>query len=141
MTSDNPIEVIHDMLKMMVTRKASDLFISVGFPPAMKIDGLVTPISDHALTEAHTKTFARALMNDKQLATFEATKECNFAVAPAGVGRFRASAYVDQNGVGLVLRTINTKIPTMEELGLPPGASLIFRCRSLCESAKRSASS
>ena len=119
MTTDNPIEVIHNMLQTMVSRKASDLFISVGFPPALKIDGQVTPISDHALTEMHTKTFARALMNDKQLAAFEATKECNFAVAPAGVGRFRASAYVDQNGVGLVLRTINTKIPTMEELGLP----------------------
>ena len=119
MASDNPIEIIHDMLKLMVSRKASDLFISVGFPPAMKIDGQLTPISDRALTEAHTKTFARALMNDKQLAAFEATKECNFAVAPAGVGRFRASAYMDQNGVGLVLRTINTRIPTMEELGLP----------------------
>ena len=119
MTGDNPIEVIHDMLKMMVSRKASDLFICVGFPPAMKIDGQVTPISEHALTEAHTKTFARALMNDKQLAAFEETKECNFAVAPGGIGRFRASAYVDQNGVGLVLRTINTRIPTMEELGLP----------------------
>ena len=119
MTGDNPIEVIHDMLKMMVSRKASDLFISVGFPPAMKIDGQVTPISEHALTETHTKTFARALMNDKQFAAFEETKECNFAVASAGAGRFRASAYVDQNGVGLVLRTINTKIPTMEELGLP----------------------
>ena len=120
MTTDNPIEVIHNMLQTMVSRKASDLFISVGFPPALKIDGQVTPISDHALTEMHTKTFARALMNDKQLAAFEATKECNFAVAPAGIGRFRASAYMDQNGVGLVLRTINTKIPTMEELGLPP---------------------
>ena len=119
MTTDNPIEVIHNMLQTMVSRKASDLFISVGFPPALKIDGQVTPISDHALTEMHTKTFARALMNDKQLAAFEATKECNFAVAPAGIGRFRASAYMDQNGVGLVLRTINTKIPTMEELGLP----------------------
>jgi len=119
MSTDNPIEVIHNMLQTMVSRKASDLFISVGFPPALKIDGQVTPISDHALTEMHTKTFARALMNDKQLATFEATKECNFAVAPAGIGRFRVSAYVDQNGVGLVLRTITTKIPTMEELGLP----------------------
>jgi len=119
MFSENPIEVIHNMLKTMVSRKASDLFISVGFPPALKIDGQVTPISEQALTEMHTKTVARALMNDKQLATFEATKECNFAVAPAGIGRFRASAYVDQNGVGLVLRTINTKIPAMEELGLP----------------------
>lgn len=120
MSDENPIEVIHNMLKTMVSRKASDLFISVGFPPALKIDGQVTPISDHVLTEAHTKTFARALMNDKQLASFEATKECNFALAPAGIGRFRASAYVDQNGVGLVLRTINTKIPTLDELGLPP---------------------
>jgi twitching motility protein PilU len=120
MSDDSPIEVIHNMLQTMVSRKASDLFISVGFPPALKIDGQVTPISDHALTDAHTKSFARALMNDKQLATFEATKECNFAVAPAGIGRFRASAYMDQNGVGLVLRTINTKIPAMEELGLPP---------------------
>jgi twitching motility protein PilU len=120
MSNDNPIEVIDNMLKTMVSRKASDLFISVGFPPALKIDGKVTPISDHALTEMHTRTFARTLMNDKQLAVFEATKECNFAIAPAGIGRFRVSAYLDQNGVGLVLRTITTKIPAMEELGLPP---------------------
>ena len=120
MTGDNPIEVIHDMLKMMVARKASDLFISVGFPPALKIDGEVTPILEHALTEAHTKALARTLMNDKQLAAFEATKECNFAVAPAGIGRFRVSAYVDQNGVGLVLRTINTTIPDFDDLKLPP---------------------
>jgi twitching motility protein PilU len=120
MSDDHPIEVIHNLLKMMVSRKASDLFISVGFPPALKIDGKVTPISDQVLTEVHTKSFARVLMNDKQLASFEATKECNFAVAPAGIGRFRVSAYVDQNGVGLVMRIINTKIPTMEELDLPP---------------------
>jgi twitching motility protein PilU len=119
MSNENPIEVIDNMLKTMVSRNASDLFISVGFPPALKIDGKVTPISEHALTEVHTKTFARTLMNDKQLALFEATKECNFAVAPAGIGRFRVSAYLDQNGVGLVLRTINTRIPTMEELALP----------------------
>jgi len=119
MTNENPIDVIDNMLKSMVERKASDLFISVGFPPALKIDGKLTPISEHALTEMHTKAFARALMNDKQLATFEATKECNFALAPAGIGRFRVSAYVDQNGVGLVMRTINTRIPTMDELGLP----------------------
>ena len=120
MTGEHPIEVINDMLKIMVSRKASDLFISVGFPPAIKVDGKVTPISEQVLSEVHTKAFTRALMNDKQLAAFEATKECNFAVAPVGIGRFRASAYVDQNGIGLVLRTITTKIPTMEELGLPP---------------------
>jgi twitching motility protein PilU len=120
MSGDQPYEVIVEMLRAMVKRKASDLFISVGFPPAMKIDGQVTQIAEHALTEAHTKAFARALMNEKQLASFEATKECNFAVAPAGIGRFRVSAYVDQNGIGLVLRTINTTIPTPDELGLPP---------------------
>ena len=120
MSKDSPIEVIDNMLKTMVGRRASDLFISVGFPPALKIDGKVTPISEHALTEMHTRTFARTLMNDRQLASFEATKECNFAIAPAGIGRFRVSAYVDQNGVGLVLRTITTKIPALEELGLPP---------------------
>jgi twitching motility protein PilU len=120
MSGDQPYEVIVEMLRAMVNRKASDLFISVGFPPALKIDGQVTPISEHALTDAHTRAFARALMSEKQLASFEATKECNFAVAPAGIGRFRASAYIDQNGVGLVLRTITTKIPTLEELHLPP---------------------
>jgi twitching motility protein PilU len=119
MSNENPMDVIDNMLRSMVERKASDLFISVGFPPALKIDGRLTPISEHALTEMHTKAFARALMNDKQLATFEATKECNFALAPAGIGRFRVSAYVDQNGAGLVIRTINTRIPTLEELGLP----------------------
>jgi twitching motility protein PilU len=115
-----PFEVILEMLRMMVDRKASDLFISVGFPPAMKVDGQVTPISEHVFNELETKAFARALMGDKQLASFEATKECNFAIAPAGIGRFRASAYFDQNGAGLVLRTINTRIPTLDELGLPP---------------------
>jgi len=104
----------------MVDRKASDLFISVGFPPAIKVDGQVTPIVDHVFTVLEAKAFARALMSDKQLALFESTKECNFAIAPAGIGRFRVSAYFDQNGVGLVLRTINTKIPTINELGLPP---------------------
>jgi twitching motility protein PilU len=115
-----PIEVILEMLRAMVDRKASDLFISVGFPPAIKVDGQVTPIVDHVFTVLEAKAFARALMSDKQLALFESTKECNFAIAPAGIGRFRVSAYFDQNGVGLVLRTINTRIPTIDELGLPP---------------------
>ena len=77
MSGEQPIEVILDMLRAMVNRKASDLFISVGFPPALKIDGQVTPISDKVFNEVHTKAFARALMNEKQVASFEATKECN----------------------------------------------------------------
>ena len=120
MDIERPNEVIFEMLKLMVSRKASDLFITVGFPPAIKVDGKVTPISNQKLTAIHTQTFARSLMSDKQRAAFEATKECNFAIAPGAVGRFRVNAFLDQNGVGLVLRTITTRIPTMEELGLPP---------------------
>ena len=120
MDIERPIEVIHEMLKLMVSRKASDLFITVGFPPALKVDGKVTPISNQKLSASHTQQFARTLMSDKQRAAFEATKECNFAVAPAEIGRFRVNAFLDQNGVGLVLRTITTRIPTPEELGLPP---------------------
>jgi twitching motility protein PilU len=120
MDIENPIDVIHEMLKVMVSRKASDLFITVGFPPAIKVDGNVTPISNQKLTASHTQQFARTLMSDKQRAAFEATRECNFAIAPGPIGRFRVNAFLDQNGVGLVLRTITTRIPTLEELGLPP---------------------
>ena len=120
MNTENPIEFIHGVLRVMVNRKASDLFITVGFPPAIKVDGKITPISGQKLTAMHVLTFARALMNDKKVAEFEETKECNFAIAPAGIGRFRVNAFVDQNGVGLVIRTITTKIPSFEELGLPP---------------------
>jgi twitching motility protein PilU len=119
MEHERPIDVIHDMLKLMVSRKASDLFITVGFPPAIKVDGKVTPISNQKLSATHALAFARALMSDKRMAEFEATKECNFAIAPGEIGRFRVNAFVDQNGVGLVMRTITTKIPTFEELGLP----------------------
>ena len=120
MDIEHPIEVVQEMLKLMVSRKGSDLFITVGFPPAIKVDGKITPISNQKLAATHTLAFARALMNDRQRAQFEATKECNFAFAPTGIGRFRANAFIDQHGVGLVLRTITTRIPTFEELGLPP---------------------
>ncbi|MEO8159139.1 MAG: PilT/PilU family type 4a pilus ATPase [Betaproteobacteria bacterium] len=119
MDIERPILLIHDMLKTMVERKASDLFLTVGFPPAIKVDGKIAPISAQKLEAIHAAAFARALMNDKQKALFESTKECNFAIANPGVGRFRVNAFMDQNGVGLVLRAINTKIPTFEELKLP----------------------
>jgi twitching motility protein PilU len=114
------IEFVHNLLKLMLNKKASDLFITVGFPPAIKIDGKITPVSNQALTTTHTADIARGLMNDKQAAEFESTKECNFAVNPAGIGRFRVNAFVQQGRVGLVLRTITTRIPNFEELGLPP---------------------
>jgi twitching motility protein PilU len=110
---------MHDLLRLMLGKKASDLFLTVGFPPAIKVDGKVTPVSNQALTPQHTQEFARALMNDRQAQEFETTKECNFAINPPGIGRFRVNAFVQQGRVGQVLRTITTTIPKFEELNLP----------------------
>jgi twitching motility protein PilU len=111
---------MYDLLRLMVQKKGSDLFITVGFPPAIKIDGKITPQSNQSLTPQHTAELARAIMNDKQAAEFEATKECNFAISPAGIGRFRVNAFVQQSRVGIVLRTIPAQIPTFDTLDLPP---------------------
>lgn len=119
MERDQAIKFMHDLLKLMVSKKGSDLFITAGFPPAIKVDGKVTPQSNQVLSPQHTSELARAVMNDRQAADFEATKECNFAISPAGIGRFRVNAFVQQGRIGLVCRTIAQKIPTVEELGLP----------------------
>ncbi|MCU0896125.1 MAG: PilT/PilU family type 4a pilus ATPase [Burkholderiales bacterium] len=120
MERDQATKFINDLLRLMVSKKASDLFITVGFPPAIKLDGRMTPVSQQPLSAQHTGELVRSIMNDKQAAEFEATKECNFAISPSGIGRFRVNAFVQQGNVGMVLRTINAKIPTFEELGLPP---------------------
>ena len=119
MERDQALKFMHDLLRLMLQKNGSDLFINSGFPPAIKIDGRIVPQSNQALSPAHTAELARAIMNDRQAAEFEATKECNFAISPAGIGRFRANAYIQQGRVGLVLRTIALKIPTFDELGLP----------------------
>ena len=111
---------MNSLLVMMGQRKASDLFITSGFPPALKIDGEITPVSKTTLSPLHTLTLARSIMNDKQAAEFERTSECNFAINPPGTGRFRCSAFMQQNQVGIVIRTINVTIPRFEELMLPP---------------------
>jgi len=111
---------MHDLLRAMVAKKASDLFITAGFPPAIKLDGKMTPVANQPLTPQHTAELARAMMNDKQAGEFEATKECNFAINPGGIGRFRVSAFVQQGRVGMVLRTITTTIPKLDDLKLPP---------------------
>ena len=119
MERDQALKFMHDLLRLMVQKNGSDLFISAGFPPAVKIDGKIVPQSNQVLTPAHTTDLARAIMNDRQAAEFESTKECNFAISPPGIGRFRANAFIQQGRVGLVLRTIAQRIPTFEELGLP----------------------
>jgi twitching motility protein PilU len=119
MERDQAMKFIYDLLRAMVAKKASDLFITAGFPPALKLDGRVTPVSNQTLTPQHTMELARAVMNDRQAEEFEGTKECNFAVSPSGIGRFRVNAFVQQARVGMVFRTITTEIPSFESLGLP----------------------
>jgi twitching motility protein PilU len=119
MERDQATKFMHDLLRLMLSKNGSDLFITAEFPPAFKIDGKMTPVSNQPLTSNHTVELARAIMNDKQAAEFEATKECNFAISPGGLGRFRVSAFVQQGRVGMVLRTITTTIPKLEDLGVP----------------------
>ncbi len=119
MEKEQATKFMYDLLRLLIQKKGSDLFITVGFPPAMKIDGKMTPVSNQPLTQQHTADLARAIMNDKQASQFEASKECNFAIAPAGIGRFRVNAFIQQTYVGLVLRVITTSIPKFEDLRIP----------------------
>jgi len=119
MEREQAIKYMRDLLKLLVDKKGSDLFITVDFPPAIKIDGKVTPVSKTKLTSENSKALAYAIMNDRQLKEFEATKECNFAIAPTGIGRFRVNTFVQQSYTGMVLRTIETTVPTIDQLGLP----------------------
>ena len=120
MERDQAIRFIHELLRKMIQVNGSDLFLTAGFPPAIKVDGRVKPVTDQPLTPQQSAALVRSIMNDKQTREFDATKECNFAIAPPRIGRFRVSAFIQQNHAGAVLRTINTSIPTIEELELPP---------------------
>jgi len=119
MERDEGLKFMYQLLSLMLQKKGSDLFITAGFPPAMKIDGKMTPATQQALSPQHTQELARAIMNDKQAGEFEATKECNFAIAPASIGRFRVNAFVQRGCVGMVLRVITVTIPDFDDLKLP----------------------
>ncbi len=119
MERDQASKFINDLLKLMVSRNGSDLFITGEFPPAIKVDGKITKVSTQPLNAAHTLSLARAIMNDKQAAEFERTKECNFAISPPGVGRFRVNAFIQQGKVGMVMRVIPALLPTIDGLGVP----------------------
>ena len=119
MERDQASNFINDLLKLLVSRNGSDLFLTADFPPAIKVDGKITKVSPQPLSGQHTQALARAIMNDKLSAEFERAKECNFAIAPVGIGRFRVNAFVQMGKVGLVMRTIPSKIPSVDELGLP----------------------
>ncbi|MGC2463183.1 MAG: PilT/PilU family type 4a pilus ATPase [Steroidobacteraceae bacterium] len=119
MDRDQAIKLMQELLKRVVEKTASDLFITANFPPAIKVDGEIRPQMERALTAEQSGMLVRAIMNDRQTKEFDATKECNFAIAPPGIGRFRVSAFVQQGHVGCVIRLINAKIPSFEELDLP----------------------
>ena len=119
MERDQASKFINDLLRLMVSRGGSDLFITGEFPPAIKVDGKMTKVSSQPLNAGHTLTLARAIMNDKQAAEFERCKECNFAISPPGIGRFRVNAFMQQGKVGMVMRVIPAVLPTIDGLGLP----------------------
>ena len=119
MERDQALKFMHDLLRLMSQKNGSDLFITANFPPAIKVDGKIMPVSNQVLAPTHTAELARAIMNDRQAAEFESTKECNFAISPSGIGRFRVNALIQQGRVAVVCRTINLTIPTLDELGLP----------------------
>ncbi|MDZ7937739.1 MAG: PilT/PilU family type 4a pilus ATPase [Rhodoferax sp.] len=133
MERDQATKFINDLLKLMVSRNGSDLFVTADFPPAIKVDGKITKVSPQPLNAAHTMALARSIMNDKQVAEFERTKESNFAIAPAGIGRFRANAFIQQGKVGLVLRVIPQVLPTIDGLGVPQVLKeVVMSKRGLC---------
>ena len=120
MERDKATELIHNLLRGMASKKASDMFITAGFPPAFKVDGKLVPVSSQPLSHQHTRELARSIMNDRQTAEFEANHECNFAISPHGIGRFRVNVFMQQQNVGMVMRTITTKIPDLDAMGMPP---------------------
>jgi twitching motility protein PilU len=133
MERDQAIKFMQDLLRAMIGRKGSDLFITAGFPPAMKVDGQITPVTDKPLTPDQSAMLVRAIMNDRQTKEFDASKECNFAINPPGIGRFRVNAFVQQGRAGAVLRTITVEIPDFDKMGLPPVLKdVVMSKRGLC---------
>ncbi|HEB81494.1 MAG TPA: PilT/PilU family type 4a pilus ATPase [Gammaproteobacteria bacterium] len=111
---------MHDLLRLMVQKNGSDLFITAGAVPSMKADGEMKPLSNQALTPQHTQVLVSSIMNDRQRAEFEESQECNFAISLPGVSRFRVNAFTQRGSVGVVLRVIRSEIPEFEDLNLPP---------------------
>jgi twitching motility protein PilU len=129
MERDQAVKLMQQLLLLMVQRSGSDLFLTAGFPPAIKIDGKLTPVMEKPLSAEDSAVIVRAIMNDRQLKEFEASSECNFAISPPNIGRFRVNAFVQQGRVGGVLRTINTTIPKFEDLGLPTSLQAVVMAK------------
>ncbi len=119
MDREKAIKYMHDLLRLMVQKDGSDLFITAGAVPSIKLDGEMSPLSNQSLSPQHTQVLVSAIMNDKQRAEFEETQECNFAISLPGVSRFRVNAFTQRGSVGVVLRVIRSEIPEFEDLNLP----------------------
>jgi twitching motility protein PilU len=119
MEKNEAMSFIIKLLRLMLEKEGSDLFITAGFPPAIKIKGKMQPVSKQPLSPNDSKALTQCIMNDKQLKEFESTQECNFAIAPPNLGRFRVNAFVQQGYQGLVMRVIASEIPNFDKLGLP----------------------
>ena len=133
MEREQAVRLTQNLLRKMVERDGSDLFLTAAFPPAIKVDGTIHKATDTPLSPDQAAMMVRSIMNDKQIKEFDATKECNFAIAPQGIGRFRVSAFIQQGMVGAVLRTITTESPTLEDLELPPILKdVVMNKRGLC---------
>jgi len=120
MDRDKAIRYMHDLLRMMVQKDGSDLFITAGAVPSMKVDGKMTPLSNQSLSPQHTQILVHSIMNDRQMAEFDANQECNFAISLPGVSRFRVNAFTQRGSAGVVLRVIRSDIPEFTDLDLPP---------------------
>lgn len=120
MEREQALRFMHDLLRLLVSKGGSDLFITADYPPAIKCDGILTPLSPQPLSSQHTPALAQAVMNERQWNEFQHSFEANFAIHPPGIGRFRVNAFRQQGRVGMVLRVITTKIPEFDHLGLPP---------------------
>lgn len=120
MDRDKAISFMHDLLRNLLAKGGSDLFITVGAPPSIKIDGKMVPVTNQPLTLSHVQVLVRSIMNDKQSREFEETQECNFAISLPNVSRFRVNTFSQRGSPGMVLRVISTEIPKFESLKLPP---------------------
>ncbi|MCG8382087.1 MAG: PilT/PilU family type 4a pilus ATPase [Gammaproteobacteria bacterium] len=119
MDRNDAIKYIHNLLRSLHKEKGSDLYISAGAPPAMRVKGKILKITSPALTPSHTQVLTRSIMSDKQAAEFEATNECNFSIALQNLSRFRISAFVQRGSTAMVIRQISDDIPSIETLHLP----------------------
>jgi len=117
---EKAIKYMHDLLRAMVQKEGSDLFITAGAAPSMKVDGVIVSLSNQSLSPQHTQVLVNSVMNDKQRAEFEGNQECNFAISLPGVSRFRVNSFTQRGSVGMVLRVIRSEIPEFEDLNLPP---------------------